>query len=266
MFPSIIGKRIWGSLPARLHSSTITLPSIVRPLSRFCQSTTDGDRRPPATTSTVPETRPIKIEKLLQNNKEWAAKMVAERPDFFTALADQQSPEILWIGCSDSRVPANQLMELLPGEVFVHRNIANIVHSADLNAHSVLQFAVDVLKVKHVIVCGHYGCGGVAAALTNKQFGLVDHWIKSIKDLYSQHEASLEGLPESEKLDRMVELNVTRSVEGVAHSTIVQNAWARGQTLAIYGWAYRLNDGIINDLGLKMEGLDDLKGVHRMRR
>lgn len=146
----------------------------------------------------------------------------------------------------------------------MHRNIANIVHAADLNSHSVLQFAVDVLKVKHVIVCGHYSCGGVAAALTNKQFGLVDHWIRSIKDLYSQHESALSELSPEEKLDRMVELNVARSVDSVAHSTVVQNAWARGQELEIHGWVYRLTDGLLNDLGIKIASLNDLSGVHKV--
>ncbi|KAJ3186297.1 hypothetical protein HDU85_007737 [Gaertneriomyces sp. JEL0708] len=206
----------------------------------------------------------ISIPQLLKNNKEWAEQLAKERPGFFEDLAKQQNPQLLWIGCSDSRVPANQLMNLLPGEVFVHRNIANIVHAADLNSHSVLQYAVDVLKVRHIIVCGHYGCGGVAAALTNNQYGLVDHWIRTVKDLYSQHEPTLRYLPEDQKLDRLIELNVVRSVQSVAFSTICQNAWSRGQPLSVHGWVYRLNNGRIKDLGFKLDGLDDLKGVHRI--
>ncbi|KAJ3044069.1 hypothetical protein HDV00_003173 [Rhizophlyctis rosea] len=208
--------------------------------------------------------RPLTIDNLLERNKQWAEQLAAERPGFFSALAQQQTPELLWIGCSDSRVPANQLMKLLPGEVFVHRNIANIVHAADLNSHSVIQYAVDVLKVKHIIVCGHYNCGGVAAALTNNQHGLVDNWIRGIKDLYARNESKLAKLSSADRLDRMVELNVAQSVDSVAHSTIVQNAWARGQNLAVHGWCYRLTDGKINDLRIKVEGIDDLKGVHRV--
>ncbi|KAJ3042293.1 hypothetical protein HDV00_007660 [Rhizophlyctis rosea] len=208
--------------------------------------------------------RPLKIEELLDRNKEWAEEMANEHPGFFKSLVKQQTPELLWIGCSDSRVPANELMKLLPGEVFVHRNIANVVYAADLNCHSVIQFAVDVLKVRHIIVVGHYNCGGVAAALTNNQYGLVDHWIRTIKDLYIQHEDQLKNLSDQERLDRLVELNVEKSVNTVAGSTIVQNAWARGQEIAIHGWCYRLIDGRINDLKVDIKGLEDLKSVLRV--
>ncbi|KAJ3151931.1 hypothetical protein HDU89_001572 [Geranomyces variabilis] len=205
----------------------------------------------------------VNVEKLLNNNKKWAEEVTSSDPNFFKNLSDQQSPELLWIGCSDSRVPANQLLNLPPGEVFVHRNIANIVYGTDLNAQSVLQFSVDVLKVKHIIVCGHYNCGGVAAALTTKQFGLVDLWIRSLKDLYVQNEDKLSALDEAEKLKKMVELNIARSVDSVVHSTTVQNAWARGQTLAVHGWVYNLSDGRLHDLKLTMSGLKDLEdGVH----
>ncbi|TPX55820.1 carbonic anhydrase [Powellomyces hirtus] len=206
----------------------------------------------------------ITPEKMLQNNKEWAAEISAARPGFFEGLAKLQAPDVLWIGCSDSRVPANQLLKLDPGEVFVHRNVAAIVHNTDLNSHVVLQYAVDVLKVKHVIVCGHYGCGGVAAALTNRQFGLIDYWIRVVKDLYKQNEKELSTLSDAEKCDRMVELNVENSVKNVAHSTVVQNAWARGQELAIYGWCYRLTDGILKDLKIKIDNMDGVTGVHRV--
>ncbi|KAJ3040373.1 hypothetical protein HK097_002581 [Rhizophlyctis rosea] len=208
--------------------------------------------------------RPLKVEQLIARNREWAKEMAEAYPGFFGSLVKQQNPEILWIGCSDSRVPANELMKLLPGEVFVHRNIANIVHTADLNSHSVIQYAVDVLKVRHIIVCGHYNCGGVAAALTNNQYGLVDHWIRSIKDVYVQHEQDLAHLSDQERLDRMVEINVERSVAAVAGSTIVQNAWARGQVIEIHGWCYRLADGRIKELGCDIKGLEDLKGVLRV--
>ncbi|KAJ3294698.1 hypothetical protein HK104_003362 [Borealophlyctis nickersoniae] len=211
-----------------------------------------------------PQEKTLDIKKLLDSNKEWAAQLERDRPGFFASLANQQSPELLWIGCSDSRVPANQLLQLLPGEVFVHRNIANIVHGSDLNAHSVLQFAVDVLKVKHIIVCGHYNCGGVRGALSNQQFGLVDHWIRSIKDLASFHEKTLKSMEPQERFDRMVELNVQRSVEEVANSTTVQNAWKRGQKLEVHGWCYRVEDGIIKDLGLHKKGIEDLEGIYRV--
>ncbi|KAJ3152681.1 hypothetical protein HDU86_005556 [Geranomyces michiganensis] len=204
----------------------------------------------------------VNVATLLNNNKQWAEGVSQSDPTFFKRLSEQQKPELLWIGCSDSRVPANQLLNLPPGEVFVHRNIANIVYGTDLNAQSVLQFSVDVLKVKHIIVCGHYNCGGVAAALTNKQFGLVDLWIRSLKDLYVQNEDKLSSLSEAEKVEKMVELNIARSVDSVAHSTTVQNAWARGQKLAIHGFVYNLTDGRLHDLKLTMDGLKDLEGVH----
>ncbi|TPX60795.1 carbonic anhydrase [Powellomyces hirtus] len=223
-----------------------------------------GHSHPAELNEVVKGTTTKTIATLLENNREWAEAMVKERPGFFTQLAEQQSPDILWIGCSDSRVPANQLLKLLPGEVFVHRNIANIVPSTDLNSHSVLQYAVDALKVRHVIICGHYQCGGVGAALTNQQYGLVDYWIRSIKDLYKQNEKKLRHLSPTEQHDRMVELNVARSVDSVAYSTVVQNAWSRGQKVAVHGMVYRLADGRLKDLKMSVESLDDLKGVHRV--
>ncbi|KAJ3024212.1 hypothetical protein HKX48_004485 [Thoreauomyces humboldtii] len=224
-----------------------------------------GDDSRTARNSISDEGRPfISIENLLANNKEWASEMSQERPGFFPKLAEMQAPEVLWIGCSDSRVPANQLLKLLPGEVFVHRNIANVIPHSDMNSHSVLQYAIDVLKVKHVIVCGHYGCGGVAAALSNEQYGLVDYWIRPVKDLYTQHEAELGKLTHADKCDRLVELNVECSVNAVSHSSVVQNAWARGQKLAIYGWCYRLSDGILNDLHIKVSSPTDVSGVFRV--
>ncbi|KAJ3158554.1 hypothetical protein HDU86_002779 [Geranomyces michiganensis] len=209
--------------------------------------------------------KPITPELLLANNKEWAAEMTRTRPDFFASLADQQHPEVLWFGCSDSRVPANQLLKLDPGEVFVHRNVAAIIHGNDLNAHVVLQYAVEVLKVKHVVVCGHYGCGGVAAALSDSQFGLIDYWIRVVKDLYVQHEAELAGLNQQEKCDRMVELNVHASVKAIANTPVVQNAWAKGQELAIYGWCYRLTDGILQDLDIKIDSVAGVAKAHRVK-
>ncbi|KAI8821702.1 carbonic anhydrase [Fimicolochytrium jonesii] len=203
-------------------------------------------------------------EIMMQNNREWAAEISAAKPGFFEKLAQRQVPEVLWIGCADSRVPANELLKLGPGEVFVHRNIANIVQHADLNCLSVLQYAVDVLKVRHIIVCGHYGCGGVAAALQNQQFGIVDNWIRTVKELYSFHAPTLKHLTESEKCDRMVEINCSRSAHAIAYTSIVQNAWKRGQKLTIYGWCYRLNDGILQDIGVRIEGIDEVDGVHRV--
>ncbi|KAJ3137148.1 hypothetical protein HDU90_002320 [Geranomyces variabilis] len=208
---------------------------------------------------------PITPELLLANNKEWAAEMTRTRPDFFTSLADQQHPEVLWIGCSDSRVPANQLLKLDPGEVFVHRNVAAIIHGNDINAHVVLQYAVEVLKVKHVIVCGHYGCGGVAAALSDAQLGLIDYWIRVVKDLHLQHEDELRGLSHQDKCDRMVELNVQASVKAIANTPVVQNAWAKGQELTIYGWCYRLSDGILQDLDIRIDSIAGVAKAHRVQ-
>jgi carbonic anhydrase len=196
---------------------------------------------------------------LLQRNRDWAAARVSDNPDFFKSLASQQTPEYLWIGCSDSRVPANELIGLAPGELFVHRNIANVVVHSDLNCLSVLQFAIDVLKVKHIIICGHYGCGGVHAAMLNRRVGLADNWLRHVQDVHQKHERYLgEVLPEKERADRLCELNVIEQIVNVARTTIVQDAWDRGQELTIHGWCYGLQDGILRDLGLSVSKFDQL--------
>ncbi|WP_207063893.1 carbonate dehydratase [Motiliproteus sp. SC1-56] len=204
-------------------------------------------------------------ENLFENNRQWAEKIKQEDPDFFRRLSAQQSPEILWIGCSDSRVPANQLLELAPGEVFVHRNIANVVVHTDLNCLSVIQYAVEVLKVKHIIVCGHYGCGGVRAALEPSEHGLIDNWLRHIKDVYRFHQETLASCPDHDaKVDRMCELNVVEQVANVCHTTIVQNAWKAGQPLSVHGWVYSIEDGILKDLAVGVSGPEDLPDIHRV--
>ena len=186
---------------------------------------------------------------LFENNRAWAARMVRAEPRFFARLEAQQAPQYLWIGCSDSRVPANEIVDLAPGEVFVHRNVANVVVHTDLNCLSVIQFAVDVLKVRHVIVCGHYGCGGVNAALTKQRHGLIDNWLRHVQDVHEQHRASLEAIADDKaRADRLCELNVVEQVSNVCRTSIVQDAWARGQPLAVHGWIYGLHDGLLRDL------------------
>ncbi|WP_373300926.1 carbonate dehydratase [Saccharospirillum salsuginis] len=193
----------------------------------------------------------MNLDQLLEKNRHWAEEIKSEQPEFFKQLARQQKPELLWIGCADSRVPANEIMGLMPGEVFVHRNVANLVVHTDLNCLSVLQFAVEVLKVKHVIVTGHYGCGGVAAALSNARLGLIDNWLRKIQDTMKQYGPYFEALPDDEtRLDRLCEVNVMAQVLSLAETTIVQDAWDRGQDLAIHGWIYGLDDGILHDLGV----------------
>ena len=188
------------------------------------------------------------IQTLIKNNVAWADRMRRSDPEFFTHLAQQQSPKYLWIGCSDSRVPANQITGLPPGEVFVHRNVANVVQETDFNVLAVLQYAVDVLKVRHVIVCGHYGCGGVKAALENFRHGIIDNWLAPIRSLKRIHKDELAGLDEGSKLDRLCELNVLSQARHVARTTIVEDAWERGQLLAIHSWVYRLDQGILTPL------------------
>jgi carbonic anhydrase len=189
------------------------------------------------------------LDHLKSNNRAWSERMTAADPGFFSRLEHQQAPEYLWIGCSDSRVPANVITGLQPGEVFVHRNVANLVYPADLNCMSVLQFAVETLKVKHIIVCGHYGCGGVRAVFDGSQKGLVEHWLAPVRDLCRQHHNELSSLPnEAARVDRVCELNVSAQVQSVCHSPIVTSAWERGQTLTIHGWIYRLSDGRLRDL------------------
>jgi carbonic anhydrase len=199
------------------------------------------------------------LDRLLRNNREWAAAISAKDAEFFKKLAAQQSPEYMWIGCSDSRVPANELLGLLPGEIFVHRNIANLVVHTDLNCLSVLQFAIDVLRVKHVIVCGHYGCSGVHAALVRQRVGLADNWLRHVQDVHQKHERYLgDVLPAREKHDRLCELNVIEQVANICQTTIVQDAWERGQSLTIHSWVYGLQDGLLRDLGVTVNAPDDL--------
>jgi carbonic anhydrase len=191
------------------------------------------------------------ITTLLANNREWAADMTATDPSFFQRLSAQQAPAYLWIGCSDSRVPATELVRLLPGEMFVHRNVANIVVHSDLNCLAVLQYAVDVLKVRHIIVCGHYGCGGVEAALHNRSFGLIDNWLRHVQDVQKKHAGILNACSdEIQQLRCLCELNVIEQVVNVCQTTIVHNAWQRGQSLAVHGWIYGLSDGRLRDLSI----------------
>jgi carbonic anhydrase len=192
------------------------------------------------------------IHQLFAQNRAWAAEMETREPGFFATLAKQQSPEYLWIGCSDSRVPANQIVGLLPGEIFVHRNVANVVVHTDLNCLSVLQYAVDVLRVKHVLVVGHYGCAGVLAALLNRRFGLIDNWLRHIQDVRLKHAALLDSLPETRRPDSLCELNVIEQVVNVCQSTVVQEAWERHQQLSVLGWVYSLKDGLIRDLKISV--------------
>ena len=191
------------------------------------------------------------LDELFESNRKWAERVRAAVPDFFEQLALQQQPEYLWIGCSDSRVPANEIVGLLPGEIFVHRNVANIVVHTDFNCLSVLQFAVELLKVKHVIVCGHYGCGGITAALASRDLGLIDNWLRNIRDVQRSHAEELAEIESPETLvNRLCELNVAAQVANVCDTTIVRSAWARGQQLSIHGWIYSLRDGLLRDLGM----------------
>ena len=194
------------------------------------------------------------LQHLFDRNQSWANAIKRQDPAFFSKLSVQQAPEYLWIGCSDSRVPANQIIDLPPGEVFVHRNIANVVIHTDLNCLSVLQFAVDVLKVKHIIVCGHYGCGGIKAALENEEHGLIDNWLRHVKDVMRFNKAQFAGLQQEQKLNLLCELNVKEQVGNIAHTTIVQNAWKHGAELNIHGWIYNINNGILKDLNASDSG------------
>ncbi len=206
-------------------------------------------------------TTPVELhtDELFKRNRDWSAAMIAKNPDFFTSLANQQSPEYLWIGCSDSRVPANELLGMAPGELFVHRNIANVVVHSDLNCLSVLQFAIDVLKVKHVIICGHYGCSGVHAAMVNRRVGLADNWLRHVQDVSQKHEKYLgEAMSTPERANRLCELNVVEQVVNTSQTTIVQDAWDRGQQLTIHGWIYGVHDGLLRDLGMSVSCVDDL--------
>lgn len=188
------------------------------------------------------------LKHLFENNLEWATSIKEKDPNFFTRLSEQQSPEYLWIGCSDSRVPANQITNLQPGEVFVHRNIANVVVHTDLNCLSVIQFAVEVLEVKHIIVCGHYGCGGIEAALGNHEHGLIDNWLRHVEDVIRFNKSEFDGLEHEDKLDLLCELNVKEQVKNVCNTTIVKNAWKQGKELYVHGWIYSIENGILKDL------------------
>ncbi len=206
------------------------------------------------------------LKNLFENNKKWAEKVRKSDPEFFLNLSRQQKPEYLWVGCSDSRVPANEIIGMLPGEVFVHRNIANLVIHTDLNCLSVIQYSVEVLKVKHIIVCGHYGCGGVQAAMDNRSHGLIDNWIRNIKDLYRFHQTQIDSLQnEKEKINLMCELNVVEQVANISHTAIVQNAWSSGQELSVHGWIYSIEDGILKDLNVCTTGLDEISQTHRLK-
>jgi len=203
------------------------------------------------------------IQDLFTHNREWAAQMERERPGFFTSLKSQQNPKYMWIGCSDSRVPANQITALEPGEVFVHRNVANVVVPTDLNCLSTIQFAVDQLKVEHLMVVGHYGCGGVNAALNNLRMGLVDNWLRHIKDVRDRHCAILQAAAPEARLDMLCELNVIEQVMNVAQTTVMQDAWARGQRVALHGWVYGLKDGLLQDLHITLDSLEGIEPLYR---
>jgi carbonic anhydrase len=207
------------------------------------------------------------IEIVLNKNREWSRSIREKEPDFFQKLARQQAPAFLWIGCSDSRVPANQIAGMMPGELFVHRNVANIVYPSDLNCLSVIEYAVDVLRVRHIIVCGHYGCGGVRAALDNQVHGLIDNWLTRIRDIYVRHAEEVDRLDsETKKVDRMCELNVIEQVKTVTHTTIVQDAWARGQQVSVHGWVYGLDNGLVNDLGVHIDSPSQVSPPFRFAR
>lgn len=201
---------------------------------------------------------------LFENNKQWAKNIKKSDPNFFVKLSKQQTPNYLWIGCSDSRVPANEIVGLLPGEIFVHRNIANLVVHTDMNCLSVIQYAVEVLKVKHIILCGHYGCGGIKAAMEDHEHGLIDNWLRNIKDIYRYHKIKIDSLEtEKDKVDLMCELNVAEQVANICHTTVVRNAWKCGQKLAVHGWIYNIEDGILRDLNICIKTPNEISLLHR---
>ncbi len=203
------------------------------------------------------------IDELFAHNRAWAAQVEHERPGFFTGLMAQQKPRYMWIGCSDSRVPANQITGLEPGEVFVHRNVANVVVPSDLNCLSTIQYAVDQLHVEHLMVVGHYGCGGVLAALNDLRMGLVDNWIRHVKDVRDKHRELLESVPAAWRHDALCELNAIEQVMNISHSTVMQDAWARGQKVTLHGWCYGLKDGLINNLQMTLPGVDGAEAAYR---
>ena len=204
-----------------------------------------------------------RLDQLFANNQKWSDEIRAKDPQFFARLAAQQTPEYLWIGCSDSRVPANEITGLLPGEVFVHRNVANLVVHTDLNCLSVMQFAVDVLKVKHILVVGHYGCGGVRAALAGKRLGLIDNWLRHVEDVRDKHRSRLEALAQADQGDHLCELNVIEQVVNVCQTTVVKDAWTRGQDVTVHGWVYGLNDGIVTDLKVSADSPESSLAAYR---
>ncbi|MDQ2078449.1 carbonate dehydratase [Marinimicrobium sp. ABcell2] len=205
------------------------------------------------------------LESLFTNNVQWAEQTKEKDPEFFNKLAAQQTPEFLWIGCADSRVPANEIVGLLPGELFVHRNVANLVIQTDLNCLSVMQFAVEYLKVKHIIVTGHYGCGGVKAAMEHKQLGMLDYWVRNIRDVYFHQQEALDAIEDdAQRIDRLCELNVIQQVANVSHTNIVQNAWKQGQELTIHGWIYSIKDGLLRKLVKPIKSIDQVDERYRM--
>ena len=202
------------------------------------------------------------LDPLLANNRLWSEKIHQEDPQFFPTLSRQQAPKYLWIGCSDSRVPANEICGLLPGEIFVHRNVANIVVHSDLNCLSVMQYAIDVLKIEHILVVGHYGCGGVRAALSDQKFGLIDNWLRHVQDVITKHRPQLECIAdETARVDRLCELNVIEQAINTAQTTLVQAAWERGQALTVHGWVYGLQDGLIRQLGVDISSAEDMRAA-----
>jgi carbonic anhydrase len=206
------------------------------------------------------------LPNLFENNRKWASAIRASSPEFFSRLVAQQAPEYLWIGCADSRVPANEIVGLLPGELFVHRNIANLVIHTDMNCLSVLQYAVDILMIKHVVVCGHYGCGGVMAAMENRPHGLVDNWLGHVRDIYRRHHEKMEAiLNEAERMRRLCELNAVEQVINVGNTTIIQDAWSRGQNIAVHGWIYDIADGLLKDLDVCIASREELDILQKKR-
>jgi carbonic anhydrase len=203
------------------------------------------------------------LQDLFEHNREWAARMERERPGFFTGLTQQQRPRYMWIGCSDSRVPANQITGLEPGEVFVHRNIANVVVPTDLNCLSTIQFAVDQLKIRHLMVVGHYGCGGVLAALEDMRVGLADNWLLHVKEVRDRHASLLDALAPADRHEALCELNVIEQVVNVAHTTVMQDAWSRGQQVTLHGWVYSLADGLLRNLHVSVDGNEQLETAYR---
>jgi carbonic anhydrase len=198
------------------------------------------------------------LSQLFERNRAWASRVEARQPGFFTGLLAQQTPRYMWVGCADSRVPANELVDLLPGEMFVHRNVANLLVHSDLNALSVIQYAVDVLGVQHIIVVGHSNCGGVRAAMNNQRAGLVDNWLRHVQDVRDTHLEFLQQLPEAHRVDALVELNVLEQARNACHTTVVRDAWQRGQTVVVHGWVYGLHNGLLNDLQITAAAIDEV--------